>query len=168
VTIFRPSVIFGPGDRFLSLFADLMALAPVVPLAGAGARFQPVYVGDVARAFAAALTEKETLGRTFDLCGPKAYSLQELLELTATSLGLKRTILPLGPGISYWFARVMEWKPGEKIMTRDNHYAMLTDNVCNDCASPFGPATPLEAVIGYLKEEAPRRRRMEYRTRAGR
>lgn len=168
VTVFRPSVIFGPGDSFLSLFAGLMALAPVIPLAGARARFQPVYVGDVARAFADALERRDSSGRVYELCGPRIYTLGELLELTAAALGLKRTILPLGETASYWFARAMELKPGPKIMTRDNHYAMLTDNVCAACEFPFGAATPLEQVIGYLKEEAPRRRYMEFRIHAGR
>jgi len=165
-TVFRPSVIFGPGDSFLSLFADLLQLAPVVPLAGAAARFQPVYVGDVASAFADALACQETFGQSYDLCGPKVYSLAELLQLTARTLGLKRVVLPLGKTASWWFARLMELKPGQKLMTRDNHYAMLTDNVC-----PAGCAaqpTTLESVIGYLKEDGSRRRYMAFRTGAGR
>ena len=165
-TVFRPSVIFGPGDSFLSLFADLLQLAPVVPLAGAAARFQPVYVGDVASAFADALACQETFGQSYDLCGPKVYSLAELLQLTARTLGLKRVVLPLGKTASWWFARLMELKPGQKLMTRDNHYAMLTDNIC-----PAGCAaqpTTLESVIGYLKEDGSRRRYMAFRTGAGR
>jgi len=168
-TVFRPSVIFGPGDSFLTLFADLLQLAPVVPLAGAGARFQPVFVGDVARAFAAALERPETFGQRYDLCGPGVYTLAELLHLTAATLGLRRRVLPLGETASYWFARLMEWKPGSKIMTRDNHYAMLSDNVCPPgCVQPFGEPTPLESVIGYLREAGPRRAYMDYRTHARR
>ncbi len=169
VTVFRPSVIFGPGDSFLSLFADLLRLAPVVPLAGASARFQPVFVGDVARAFADALGKRETIGQRHDLCGPGIYTLAELVRLTATNLGLSRTVLPLGETLSYWLARLMELKPGSKIMTRDNHYAMLSDNICaRDCPHPFGAPTPLESVIGYLSEAGPRRGYMTFRTHAGR
>jgi uncharacterized protein YbjT (DUF2867 family) len=168
-TIFRPSVIFGPGDSFLSLFADLLKLAPVVPLAGAGARFQPVFVGDVARAFGDALERPETFGQRYDLCGPGVYTLAELVRLTAATLGLRRAVLPLGETASYWFARLMEWKPGGKIMTRDNHYAMLSANVCpRDCIQPFGAPTPLESVIGYLREAGPRRGYMDFRAHARR
>ncbi len=169
VTAFRPSVIFGPGDSFLSLFADLLRLAPVVPLAGAGARFQPVYVGDVARAFADALDNRETFGRRYDLCGPDIHTLAELVRLTAATLGLCRLVMPLGETPSYWFARLMELKPGDKIMTRDNHYAMLSDNVCaSDCPHPFGAPTPLASVIGYLREAGPRRGYTTFRAHAGR
>lgn len=168
-TVFRPSVIFGPGDSFLSLFADLLRLAPVVPLAGAGARFQPVFVGDVARAFADALENRDTFGHRYDLCGPGIHTLAELVRLTASTLGLCRVVLPLGEAPSYWFARLMELKPGDKIMTRDNHYAMLRDNVCpGDCPHPFGAPTPLESVIGYLKEDGPRRGYTAFRAHAGR
>ncbi len=164
ITVFRPSVIFGPGDSFLSLFADLMKLAPVVPLAGAHARFQPVYVGDVAHAFADALALPETYGQRYNLCGPKVYTLAELVKLTARTLGLKRAVIPLGRSASYWFARIMELKPGAKIMTRDNHYAMLTDNVCPAGYPPlFGQPTALETVIGYLREADPRRHYGHYR-----
>ncbi|NTV95275.1 MAG: complex I NDUFA9 subunit family protein [Thiobacillus sp.] len=152
VTVFRPSVIFGPGDSFLTMFADLLAMAPVVPLANAGARFQPVHVADVARAFADAIDDPETFGQAYNLCGPNAYTLAELVRLVADTVGLKRTILPLGPGLSYWFARLMELKPGTKLMTRDNHYAMQTDNVCPDgFPARFGKPRSLEAGLDYLR-----------------
>ena len=169
VTVFRPSVIFGPGDSFLTMFADLLKLAPVVPLAGGNARFQPVFVGDVARAFAEALDMPDSHGQAYNLCGPKVYTLAELVRLTAASLDMCRLIVPLGETRSYLFARLMELKPGAKIMTRDNHYAMLTDNVCPDgFPALFGQPTALESVIGYLKESDPRRGYMAFRTRAGR
>jgi NADH dehydrogenase len=168
-TVFRPSVIFGPGDSFLSLFAGLLKIAPVLPLADANARFQPVYVGDVARAFAAALELPETCGQRYNLCGPMVYSLAKLVRLTAASLGLRRTVVPLGETGSYGFARLMELKPGKKLMTRDNHYAMLTDNVCPEgFPALFGQPTALESVIGYLKEADPRRNYMAHRAHAGR
>jgi NADH dehydrogenase len=169
VTVFRPSVIFGPGDSFLTMFADLLKLAPVVPLAGGDARFQPVFVGDVARAFADALDLSGSHGQRYNLCGPKVYTLAGLVRLTAATLGLCRLVVPLGQTPSYWFAFLMELKPGAKLMTRDNHYAMLTDNVCPDGFPPlFGKATALESVIGYLKETDPRRNYTAYRAHAGR
>jgi NADH dehydrogenase len=169
VTVFRPSVIFGSGDSFLTMFAQLLKLAPVVPLAGASSRFQPVFVGDVARAFADALDKSETFGQAYNLCGPKVYTLAELVQLTARALGMTRFVLPLGNTTSYWFARAMELKPGDKIMTRDNHYAMLTDNVCPaGFPALFGQPTALESVIGYLKEAHPRWHYHGFRGKAGR
>lgn len=169
VTVFRPSVIFGPGDSFLTMFAQLLKLAPVVPLAGASARFQPVFVGDVARAFADALDKPESFRLAYNLCGPKVYTLAELVRLTARALGMTRFVLPLGNTASYWFARMMELKPGAKIMTRDNHYAMLTDNVCPaGFPALFGQPTALESVIGYLREAHPRRHYHGFRSQAGR
>ncbi len=169
VTVFRPSVIFGPGDSFLTMFAQLLKLAPVVPLAGASARFQPIYVADVARAFADALDMPETFGRAYNLCGPKVYTLEQLVKLTARTLHMSRFVLPLGESASYAFARLMELKPGAKIMTRDNHYAMLKDNVCpQGFPAVFGQPAALESVIGYLKEAHPRRHYHGFRARAGR
>lgn len=169
VTVFRPSVIFGPGDSFLSLFAQLLRISPVIPLAGGLARFQPVFVGDVARAMADALAKPETIGHAYSLCGPRVYTLAELIRLTARELGLRRWIIPMGPTASYWFARLMELKPGRKLMTRDNHFAMLTDNVCSEeYRAHFGNPTSLESVIGYLQEQDPRRAYRHHRSKAGR
>jgi uncharacterized protein YbjT (DUF2867 family) len=169
VTVFRPSVIFGPGDSFLTLFADLLRFAPAIPLAGAAARFQPIYVADVARAFADALDKPETFGQAYNLCGPRVYTLEELVRLTAKTLGMCRFVLPLGQGASLLFARLMELKPGAKIMTRDNHYAMLTDNVCAEgYPALFGKPTPLEGVIGYLRSAHPRGHYHGFRRGAGR
>ncbi len=169
VTAFRPSVIFGPGDSFLTMFAQMLRLAPVMPLAGAFARFQPVYVADVARAYAESLEEPATFGRAYNLCGPRVYSLEELVRLTAEALGLRRRIIPLGKGATRLMATLMEFKPGRKLMTRDNYYAMLSDNVCAEGhPEPFGAATPLEAVIGYLREQNPRRSYDGFRSQAHR
>jgi NADH dehydrogenase len=157
VTAFRPSVIFGPGDSFLTLFADLLRYAPVLPLASGHARFQPVYVLDVAHAFAASLDDPATSGQAYALCGPRVYSLAQLLAKVAAVQSGEPIILPLGDALSYWMARLMELKPGRKLMTRDNYYAMQVDNVCpNDFPARFGPATHLDAVIGYLRERGPR------------
>jgi NADH dehydrogenase len=166
ITIFRPSVVFGPGDSFLTMFAALLRLAPVVPLADGHARFQPVFVGDVAQAFADALDDPATVGRTYDLGGPRVYTLADLMRLTAKALGLCRVVIPLGPGPSGLFARLMELKPGRKLMTRDNHYAMLTDNVLPAGVDP--QPTSLENALGYLREHSPRQAYHGFRGKARR
>lgn len=169
-TIFRPSVIFGAGDHFLNLFASLARAFPVIPLAGAQARFQPVWVEDVARCFVQSLGEARVFGQSFDLCGPRAYSLEELVTFVASTLGLKRRIWPLPPSLASLQAFVLEHLPG-KLMTRDNLASMSVDNTC-DGAFPavFGfKPSPLEAVAPlYLDGAHTRERYRRYRNAAGR
>lgn len=171
VTIFRPSVIFGRGDSFLTMFAGLLKLFPVLPLASAGARFAPVHVEDVARAFADSLDNPATWGQTYDLCGPRAYTLEELVRYVGEVTGHKRAIVPLCDALSYAQAWAMEFKPGKKLMTRDNYYAMAVDNVCSGgwpAVFDFQPAA-LEAVAPeYLSADTPRARYEGYRENARR
>jgi NADH dehydrogenase len=171
VTIFRPSVIFGRGDSFLSMFARLLKAFPVLPLANAGARFAPVYVEDVARAFADSLDNPATFGQAYDLCGPKTYTLGELVGYVGSVIGKKRSIIPLGPWMSYFQAWALEFKPGKKLMTRDNYYAMCSDNVCSDgwpAVFTYQPAA-LEAIAPeYLRADTPRARYEDYRENAHR
>ena len=171
VTLFRPSVIFGRGDAFLTLFARLLKLFPVLPLAAADARFAPVHVEDVARAFVDSLDNTATFGQTYDLCGPKAYSLKELVGYVGEVIGKQRTIFPLGNFLSYLQAWALEFKPGKKLMTRDNFYAMSVDNVCSEgwpSVFDFQPAA-LEAIAPeYLRADSPRARYEGYRESARR
>ena len=148
VTSFRPSVIFGPGDSFFNRFGGLLKLAPVFPLAGAKARFQPVYVGDVVEAYARAIDNPQTFGQRYDLCGPRVYTLQQLVEYTARTMGLKRLIVPLGDGLARLQANVMEYVPG-KPFSRDNYLSLKKDNVCDGEFPPvFGiEPTALESVV---------------------
>lgn len=146
-TIFRPSVIFGREDSFLNMFARLERLLPVMALACPEARFQPVYVGDVARAFVHALDDDRTHGERYNLCGPKAYSLRQLVAYAGELTARHRPILPLGPRLSKLQATLLEFLPG-KLMTRDNLASMQLPNVCPaGFPSVFGfePA-PLEAI----------------------
>ncbi len=153
VTSFRPSVIFGPGDGFFNRFAGLLRAAPgIIPLACPEARFQPVYVGDVAEAFARSLLDCSTWERHYDLCGPQAYSLRELVEYTARIIGKRAWVLGLNDPLSRLQARVMEHLPG-KPFTYDNYLSMQTDSVCgNDGLAQLGirPRSIEERVPGYL------------------
>jgi NADH dehydrogenase len=171
VTIFRPSVIFGRGDSFLNAFAGLLKTFPVIPLASAGSRFAPVYVEDVARAFADSLDNPATVGQTYELCGPRAYTLGELVRYVGEVVGKKRTVIGLGHWLSYFQAWAMEFKPGAKLMTRDNLYSMAVDNVCKGgwpAVFDFEPAT-LEAVAPeYLNASNARARYDDYREHARR
>ena len=167
VTVFRPSVIFGPEDRFLNLFAQLAAFLPVLALACPGARFQPVYVGDVVRAFLAALESREAAGRSYDLCGPKECTLRQLVELVCRLTGRRRLIVGLPDRLSYLQALAMELSP-VPLLTRDNYYSMQVPSVC-DCAFPFGiqPAA-LVAASAWLAPAGPRERYPQLRWRARR
>jgi NADH dehydrogenase len=171
ITIFRPSVIFGRGDSFLSMFARLLKTFPVFPLASAGARFAPVHVNDVARAYADSLDNPATYGQTYDLCGPRVYTLQELVSYVGEVIGKKRSIIPLGKWMSYFQAWAMEFKPGKKLMTRDNYYAMGTDNVCAGgwpAVFDFQPAALESIAPEYLRADTPRARYEDYRESARR
>ncbi|MFN3401124.1 MAG: complex I NDUFA9 subunit family protein, partial [Ferrovibrio sp.] len=143
-TVFRPSVIFGRGDSFLTLFADLLKIAPVVPLACPEARFQPVWVEDVVAAIHASLDQPESKGQTYPLCGPRAYTLRELVAYVGWLTGHPRPIIGLPRALSYLQALLMEFVGGP--MTRDNVRSMQVPNVCAaGCTLPFGlAATALE------------------------
>ena len=162
-TVLRPSVIFGREDSFLNLFAQLLKLLPVVMLGSPNARFQPVFVEDVAAAFVKSLADLGSHGRRYELCGPRVYTLRELVEFVAATTGKRRPIIGLNDGLSYLQALVMEWLP-VKLLTRDNYYSMKVDSVC-DGAFPFGiTPTALEAVApSWLGNRTPRARYQRFR-----
>jgi NADH dehydrogenase len=170
-TIFQPSVIFGREDAFLNLFARLLRVAPVLALAGAGTRFQPVYVADVAECFARAIDARdETAGKTFALCGPRVYTLRELVRFAGAVTGNPRPIVALGPALSKLEAMVLEHLPGT-LMSRDNLASMQRDSVCN-CPFPaeFGivPQSLETIAPTYLAPDAARGRYDVFRLRGGR
>lgn len=154
VTSFRPSVIFGPADSFINRFATLLRMSPVVfPLACPDARFAPVYVADVAKAFAQCLDDKAAVGASYELCGPNSYSLRELVEYTAKVLGLKRRVIGLGDGLSKLQAQLLELVPG-KPFTMDNYHSLQIPSICSDNGFARLGITPrsLETIVpGYLR-----------------
>ena len=168
VTIFRPSVIFGPEDAFLNTFATLARLFPVLPIACPEARFQPVYVGDVARAMSHALGDLDAVGKLYQLCGPRQYTLKALVEFACRQTGRNRPVLGLPPRLASLQAFVMEKLPG-KLITRDNLRSMQVPNVCSG-GFPFGiqPQALEAAAPAYLSPAGPRERYPLLRWRARR
>lgn len=173
-TVFRPSVVFGVEDRFLNLFARLAAWVPVLPIGGANARFQPVWVEDVACAIANALDNDATFGKAYELAGPRIYTLRELVEFAAKAAGHPRPVIALPDGLARLQARVMEFVPGPPLLSRDNLASMKIDAVAS--VQPFVPApelgirlTPMEPEAAfYLAGMHPRTRFSPMRARARR
>lgn len=130
-TVLRPSVIFGARDRFLNLFATLQRFAPVMPLAGAGARFQPVWVEDVAAAIVACLARQTTIGQVIECAGTATFTLAELVRLAGKASGHPRPVIPLPDAIGRLQAGMMEHLPGATLMSRDNLDSMRTPNVAS-------------------------------------
>jgi uncharacterized protein YbjT (DUF2867 family) len=169
ITVFRPSVIFGPGDAFLNTFASLLKLFPVLPLAGADARFQPVYVGDVADAFVASLGDRASFGQTYELCGPRVYTLRQLVEYTGKLIGRRRLVVKLPDALARLQAGVLGLLP-KPPMSPDNLRSMQIDNITDGHRNcPGWHPQPLEAVApAYLSAINLRQRLDGYRCRAGR
>ncbi|RKZ82910.1 MAG: complex I NDUFA9 subunit family protein [Candidatus Parabeggiatoa sp. nov. 1] len=172
VTSFRPSVIFGDGDSFFNQFAGLLRLpSPLFMLPSGHAKFAPVWVDDVVAAMVQTIDSPEHFGQRYNLCGPKVYTLQELVGYTAKLMGLKRYIMPLGDKSSYIAARFMEFAPG-KLYSRDNYLSSKMDSVCGDNNHlPQLGITPraVETIMPrYLTASTPRELYSTFRHQAGR
>ena len=146
-TIFRPSVIFGEDDSFINLFGTLQKFAPVMPLAGSKAKFQPVYVGDVAEAFVRSINMTQTIGRTYDLVGSKVYTLAELVKFAGEKVNKSSWIVPIPRVLGYLQAFMLELMPGPTLMSRDNLASMQQDNVL-----PLGAENALEKTFGITPQ----------------
>ncbi len=127
-TIFQPSVIFGHGDGLFCRFAQLLKLAPVLPLARAGCKFAPVYIGDVVEAFVRALGNRRTHGEVYELYGPEVYTMAEIVKMTAEARGLTRFVLPLPDLLGRLQGFVFDFVPG-KPFSSDNFRSLATDSV---------------------------------------
>jgi NADH dehydrogenase len=161
-TIFRPSVIFGPGDGLFFRFASLLRIAPVLPLARANAKFAPVYVGDVAEAFARAIAHPQTASHVYELFGPNAITLAELVRWTADIIGKRRWIIPLPDALGAIQAHVGEWLPGKPI-SRDNFKSLKIDSVgTNDGLAALGiVATPMDIIVPRMLRGVSRQTRYD-------
>ena len=150
-TLLRPSVIFGPGDGLFFRFAQLLRMTPVLPLARAHAKFAPVYVGDVAEAFARVILHRHSIGHMYELFGPRVIELGELVRWTAGMIGKRRWIIGLPDALGAMQAYVGEWLPGKPI-SRDNFRSLKLDSVgTTDGLAALGiVATPMEVVMPAL------------------
>jgi NADH dehydrogenase len=162
LTILRPSVIFGAEDKFLNVFAQLQQLLPVIPLAGAHALFQPVWVEDVAKAVLQALQgefQHSSIGQTYEAVGPDVFKLKELVKLAGGYAGVNegrgRPVLALPDAVARVQARLMELMPGEPVLSRDNMDSMKVPNVATGhfpglSALGITPAALSAIALGYL------------------
>lgn len=156
VRLLRPSVIFGAEDRFLNTFAQLQRMAPVVPLAGAQAEFQPVWVGDVAQAIHRALVHPKP--GVWECAGPRRYTLAELVRLAGRWSGQARPVMPLPAALATLQAIAMECLPGETLLSRDNLASLRVPNVADGHTPGLRDLgiepQPLEAIApSYLREQ---------------
>lgn len=156
-TVFRPSIIFGPGDGFMNRLATLVRSYPVVPIAGNGkSLFQPVHVSEVAASFAWAVGHPESIGRTFELGGPDILTYDEIIDVIQQQLGTRRKTIHLPIGLVRNVVRLSSPLP-EKLhppVTLDQLRMLDLDN-CTDrsaTADLIGrPQLHLQDGIGYLR-----------------
>ena len=170
ITIFRPSVIFGRHDQFLNLFATLVKYLPVMALAKPDAKFQPIWVEDVASCFVNALENTSTYDKTYELGGPNIYTLRQLVQKVMAILGKQRPIIGLNDSLSMAQAFALELLP-IKLMTRDNAKSMALDNVTHQAIAPELGVIPtsVDAVLPeYLTNDTPRGAYDAFRSAAGR
>jgi len=171
ITVFRPSVIFGIGDSFLNTFARIFKLAPFFAAGCMQAKFQPVYVGDVADAFVASLTDRETFGQRYEMCGPKVYTLRELVEYVRELTGNQhKKIKELSDLWAYLQAGIL-WLLPKPPLSPDNLRSMDVDNVASEAGQvyPGWRPTSLEAIAPtYLGKVAPKSKLDDFRLHAGR
>jgi len=162
LTILRPSVIFGAEDRFTNLFVKLQRLFPVLPLAGTGARFQPVWVGDVAQAVVNSLARGTAPSTVIECAGPEVMTLQQIVQRVGTMAGCRRPVLALPEAVGMLQAAAFALLPGEPMMSRDNVLSMRVPNVASGSlpglASLGITAAALDTLAGHFQPADPRQR----------
>ena len=177
LTLLQPSVIFGKEDKFLNLFAQLQSITPIVPLAGASTRFQAVWVEDVANAIAQCVVNSDTAGKTYELCGPEVFTLQQLVQKSGQWAGIRqgkgRLVFGIPHALAWLQAYLMEMAPGQPLMSRDNLASMEVDNVASGHALGLKDLNMEAAAVssiapGYLGTKGPSTALNDYRAKAGR
>lgn len=166
--VFRPSIVFGPGDGFFNRFGGLARALPVMPIAAAQTRFQPVWVMDVAEAIGRAIDGDVPGGRVYELGGPEIYTFREIVEIVLRYTERNRPILAMPDGIARLQATVTEtldrfsfgFFPKSLVLTRDQLAMLATDNVVCEAAKAEGRTlegigitpTAVEAIVpAYLR-----------------
>jgi NADH dehydrogenase len=170
ITIFKPSVIFGRGDHFLNLFAGLVKYVPIIFLAKPNAKFQPIWVEDVAQCFVNSLENTATYGKSYELSGPNVYTLRQLMQKVMDILGKQRPIIGLNNALSMAQAFMMELSPFQ-LLSRDNIRSMQVDSICSVPIAPELGVTPasLDVIVPeYLLNSSPRAAYDAFRSAAGR
>lgn len=157
-TILRPSVVFGPEDAFFNRFAG-MAMLPFMPVVAGGTRFQPVYVGDVADAVAAAIADPAARGKTFELGGPRAMTMREVLRFILDTTGRRRPMVDMPIGLMRFQAGLLQRLP-KPPLTQDQLLLLERDNVVGEGMPGLAElgiqAKSVETVVpGYLKRFRP-------------
>lgn len=178
ITVLRPSVIFGADDKFLNLFAKLQAVFPVMPLAGAATKFQPVWVEDVAQAVVNCLIQHAVQkNKIFEACGPDVVTLKELVQMSAimanVNNGQPRPVLSLPPFLGTLQALAMRLLPGEPLISQDNLDSMKVDNVASGelpglQTLDITPSALAAIVPTYLGNGSVLRQQLALRKTAGR
>jgi uncharacterized protein YbjT (DUF2867 family) len=166
-TIFQPSVIFGRGDGLFMRFCDLLRMTPVLPLARSGARFAPVFVGDVVNAFLRALADPATAGHSYELYGPQVMTLREIVDYTRRHARMSRLVVPLPDMLARVQGALFDLLPIKPFST-DNFRSLQLDSVGGvDGLYALGIAkTPVDDVIPPLLGGSSRQARLD-RARAG-
>ncbi len=140
-TIFRPSVIFGPGGGFLAEIRKMLRSAPLVPIPGHGRyRMQPVFAGDVAKGFAEALLRPASEGKTFDVCGPDRFTYDELVDLVAAGMGMHARKLHLPVSLLRPAVRGLEWM---------KRFPLTTDQLQMLLEESIGDHEPFFSAFGF-------------------
>jgi uncharacterized protein YbjT (DUF2867 family) len=138
VTIFRPSLMFGPEDKFFNRFAAMARILPFLPLIGDGQTlFQPVFVGDVARAVAKAVSGEARANTVYELGGPEVKTLRELMEFVLATIGQQRPLLPIPFAIVRFQASVLQFLPIPPF-TPDEVELLGRDNIVSSAAEREG------------------------------
>ncbi|MFN7783899.1 MAG: complex I NDUFA9 subunit family protein [Lysobacterales bacterium] len=169
-TIYQPSVIFGPGDGLFSRFKFLLSFSPVLPLARAGAKFAPVYVGDVVAAMVQTLDDSSAHQQSYELYGPEVMTLAEIVRYTARGMHLKRLVIPLPDVLGRLQALAMDFVPGKPFST-DNFLSLKTDSVggIDGLYRLKIEKTPVAAVIPQILFPLGKQSRLDrYRADSGR
>lgn len=177
VTVLRPSVLFGSDDNFLNTFAKLQQYFAVIPLAASKAKFQPVWVEDVASAIVKCLDDKTTVGQTYEACGPEVFTLKQLMQLAGRYSGINdgkgRPVIGMPGALARLQAWLMELAPGEPMMSRDNLDSMKEDNIASGKLPGLQALGITPAALGavaptYLGSQGLRSGLMAKRKTAGR